>query len=322
MGFRDQCEIIIKYVLCFGVFLFFGPFGRDASGAGKLRDGLSPEQVAEQVAASVKLKTVQLLKFHVAENTALSPDDIEELNTSLKNVARYLRRFDKLHKAYYYLLEAFSAHYSGNADEALVKAQKAYQTNSLDVEVCDSVVTLALCYRKYDLARAVLNERNAGAAVRTELELPQVSFDDALAQISRGMEPKDKKDPNQPAAHKQADPNSLKHKQAGIAGADRNESGLGFLAQETTRPPGSGMFKIDVPEEFPESETTPEAQEKANTRPSRPRPPRRPPASQRLRPGMPKGILNLPVDAMIPDNLGATLSVLDLRTINIFKNPA
>ena len=276
----------------------------------------SPEQRTAAAAADLESVTGNLLSHFVAQNKAPTPVDIEELRVSLRAVERYLARFDKSHKAYYYLLEAFAAHYSGDANGALIKAQKAFQTNSLDVDVCDSVVTLALCYRKYDLARTVLNERNAGAAVRTRLELPQVSFDDSWAQISRKMEPEDTKDPNQRTAERQVDPNFITSKSGAAVAAPREESGLGFLAQNNRRPPSSGMFKIDVAEEPSESATSSATEQKSTPKRSRPRPAHRPRPTRRPGPGMPKGILNLPVEAMIPDNLGASLSALDLRSIN------
>jgi len=135
-----------------------GP-GRGGVGAG------AGDQQAVAAEKQVEGIAELLLKDYVAACRQLASKDIGEIQLILGQTKNYQARFSKENRARVYMIEAWAAHYGANGTDAVAKAKQGYDIAPHDLDVSDTLITLALAHGQYDVAKTVLAKRGAGKLV-------------------------------------------------------------------------------------------------------------------------------------------------------------
>lgn len=137
------------------------------------RQGDVDDKIAE--AADLVQGVAQKILERVSKNVPLSSTDIQSIQNALAEKEGHFKRLDKPDRAYLMLIEAYVAHYSGKREEAIQAAQRAEQVAPEMVDISDSLITLALSYGDFNLAKTIMRKRGAGQAVQAATAESKVS---------------------------------------------------------------------------------------------------------------------------------------------------
>lgn len=139
--------------------------------------GTTTESAMDPQTRQAAQKVQQACRIIVQENflklTPLKPAEIAVIERGLEEPKRFSGRFNKSARANLAIIEAILAHYRGDKEEALDKAQVAYEDAPENWDTGDLLIALALYYDRFDLATQVLEQRQAGQAVLADPPEPE-----------------------------------------------------------------------------------------------------------------------------------------------------
>ena len=311
---RRKCWMLLALVFGFGLCLVepaqaqrTGGYRGSRSGYGRTNRADQTNQNALDALEGIEDTTMAILGNYLARATALRTSDIQEIQRLLDEKKKFAGKFPKERKAYLFVLESLLAHYSGDREMALDKAQRAFRDDPKNPDLSDLIIVLSLCYENYEVAKdAFARRKEAGSAVLDKG--PPVSG----TLVKRGP-----REPNVPGIlrSRPKEPNSVPRPLPGTPPARPGtgptstwEQLLGSPPEQQPSRPGAGGVPSRTPYGTgrPGQTTMPGRVTRANPRMSRTTIPQ-----QNY-----QTILNLPVEYMLSKQLGKDFASMNLRSIN------
>jgi hypothetical protein len=301
-GTRKKFRLLAALVLGFGLSSTYS-LEAQTRGFGGARGGTygqpgrtgQADQKAAEALENIEMAVAMILNDNLLQVTPPQASEIPKIKSVLETNKKFQGKFPKESRGYVLALESLIAHYSGNRDDALAHAKRAYNFDKKNPDFSDLIIVLSLCYENYEEARKALEAtRKAGSAV--------LGIGPSIPAIRTSP-----REPNVPGRNftRPIEPNSLVRTRPGRTPPPQN-----------TGTPSKWEQLLGSPSNQPPNRT--------GTPPTGTRPPtagRIPRANPRTTPPQTpqrnyNTVLNLPVDYIPSQPLGEIFNPMKLRSIN------
>ncbi len=267
------------------------------------------DQNAQDALEKIETAAMILLTDHILQATPPPATALPTIKTILEENRKFHGKFPKERKVYLYVLESLLAHYTGDRDVALARAQRAYRDDPQNPDLSDLIIVLSLCYENYEVAKeAFANRKESGSAVLGKRSPAPGAL------VNRGP-----REPNVPGfqGSRPKEPNTSPRSRPGLPSARPGGSPTSKWDQLLGTPPGQQTTRPGVPGRTPPGPGT--------AVPGRPGGTTMPGGMPRINPraSLPQSpaqnyqtILNLPVEYMVSQELGKDFASMNLRSVN------
>lgn len=252
------------------------------------------EQKVTEALEKIETATMMILTDHLLQATPPPPAVLPKIQAIIDINEKYQGKFSKEGKINLYVLKSLFAYYSGNSQDAMNYAQRAYDLDPKNPDLSDLIIVLSLCYENYEKAKMVLDKREE---VSSAILIKDISGSSESAKRNPG-------EPNIPGS------NAKRPKEPNLAPAPRPVT----PSEQPVKTPSSRWdLLLEPPPEKKVSRPSTTMPGKMPAKLSRPGPYKsRPPVPQRNY----QTILNLPVEYMLSQELGNDFASRNLRSIN------